>query len=187
MPTRIRLQSQVLAPALHVMPDRDGRRESPEPDDGTKCGDSKPLQYAWAALPLRHWQPSKRPLRIARRYQWRFAIPANWKQLRLRAHNNTTAWLRARQIPPPPIADVFPARRGRAEPPFRLRMPVPQGDTSCRFDVKYNLLHARRSLTAVKTSSMTSALGFAPCGPLPWMRTETLPASRSRPPITSMV
>src|ERR1035437_1133964 len=46
---------------------------------------------------------------------------------------------------------------------------------------------ARRSLIADKISAITSAFGFAPRLPLPCRRTLTLPASMSRPPMTSMV
>ena len=47
--------------------------------------------------------------------------------------------------------------------------------------------YARRSLIAARMSATTSAFGFAPMLPLPCRRTLTLPASRSRPPMTSMV
>jgi len=47
--------------------------------------------------------------------------------------------------------------------------------------------YALRSFIAVKMSAITSAFGLAPKFPLPWVRTETFPASMLRAPMTNRV
>ena len=47
------------------------------------------------------------------------------------------------------------------------------------------MFHALRSFMLARISATTSAFGFAPCGPPWWRRTLTVPASMSRPPMTS--